>query len=118
MTSRVFIPQVPQQWDESKGRMVARFNTLDKAEKFGELVVLLDRNDDVWNPGMVIAKLDKAMATFNDNDYVLPMGSYLFMMWVSMIATSKAESVLRTLQWHQREGDYRVIETMIRRFKT
>lgn len=117
MKPRVFIPQVPQQWSESQGRMVPRFDTLDKAEKFGELIVLLDRNDDIWNPDAVLDKLEVKMLAFNDNDYVLPMGSYLFMMWTTQIATAKCSRRLQTLQWHQREVNYRVIATDVVRFK-
>lgn len=117
MTTRVYIPQVPQHFDESQGKMVTRFNTLDQAEQFGELVILLDRNDDVWNPDAVLAKLERAMRTFNDDDYILPMGSYPFMMWTAMVAMSKARNYVQHLQWHQREKNYRVITTKITRYK-
>lgn len=98
--------------------MVPRFDTLDKAEKFGELVVLLDRNDDIWSPDDCLVKLEEKMATFSDTDYLLPMGSYLFMMWATQVATAKARDYLQTLQWHQREGNYRVIKTHVKRFKS
>lgn len=115
--SRVFIPQVPQHFDDTAGKMVTRFNTLDQAEKFGELVILLDRNDDVWNPDAVLAKIERQMRGFKDTDYILPMGSYAFMMWTTMVATSHAADYLQHLQWHQREKNYRVIKTKVTRYK-
>jgi hypothetical protein len=115
--NRVFIPQVPQHFDDALQKMVTRFNTLDQAAEFGELVILLDRNDDVWNPDAVLAKLERAMRSFTDDDYILPMGSYPFMMWTAMIAMSKARNYVQHLQWHQREKNYRVITTKVTRYK-
>lgn len=115
--SKVYIPQVPQHFDTAAGKMVTRFNTLDQAEKFGELVILLDRNDDVWNPDAVLAKLERQMRSFRDTDFILPMGSYPFMMWVGMIAMSKVNDYVQHLQWHQRERSYRVVKTKVTRYK-
>lgn len=117
MTHKVFIPQVPQHFDDTKQKMVTRFDTLDQAEKFGELVILLDRNDDVWNPDAVLAKLERQMRGFKDTDYILPMGSYPFMMWTAMIAMSSVKNYMQHLQWHQREKSYRVITTKVTRYK-
>jgi len=114
MTTRVFIPQVPQHWDAAAGRMVTKFDTFDKAEEFGKLVTLLDRNDDVWNPDQTIAKLRRRMEGFDGNDFILPMGSYHFMIWTFMVAAELTPSHIQSLQWHQREQRYRVITTKVR----
>lgn len=113
MTPRVFIPQVPQHWDESKGCMVAKFDTIHKAEEFGRITILLDRNDDVWKPDVVIAKLRHELADFTDNDYLLPMGAYHFMMWAFAVAFDKVEDHVQTLHWHQNSQIYRVIRTQV-----
>lgn len=116
MTPKVYIPQVPQYFDDTLQKMVPRFDTLSQAESFGELVVLLDRNDDVWDPDEVMAKIERKMQHFTDQDYILPMGTYPFIMWTGMVAMVKAEQYVQHLQWHQRERQYRVVSLNVGKF--
>lgn len=93
--------------------MVQKFNTLDKAEAFGKVIVMMDRNDDVWNPQSCVAKLKRIMRTFSDEDYLLPMGSHHFMMWAAIVAASKIKNELQSLQWNMRNENYVVIRTKV-----
>lgn len=116
MKPRVFVPQIPTRYDTALRRTVPKFEGLDKAERFGELVVLLDRNNDVWDPAACILKLSKGLLTFSESDFLLPMGSHHFMMWTAMVLTSRKANPIRTLQtlqWHSRNEEYVVLQTAI-----
>lgn len=110
----VYVPQIARAFSKEDGRMVQKFNTLDIAEReFGKVIVMMDRNDDVWNPQACVAKLRRIMRTFSDSDYLLPMGSHHFMMWASIIAASKVKNELQTLQWNMRNEEYVLIRTKV-----
>lgn len=115
MKPRVFIPQVPTRFDQLQRRTVPKFDSFEQATKFGELVILLDRNNDVWDPDACIAKLRKGLRSFTMDDFLLPMGSHHFMMWTAMILTDFGINPLQTLQWHSRNEEYVTLVTRIGR---
>lgn len=110
--SRVFIPQVPMKIDKETSRVEQRFNTLDKLAPFGEVVVLMDRNDDVWNPDACLAKLRRGLRSFGEEDYFLAMGNHLFCIWAAIIA-SESVDVMQNLQWSPREGCYKAVKAVL-----
>jgi len=113
MRPKVYIPQVPMVYDRDKRQTVPKFDTLEQAREFGDLVILLDKNNDVWNPDACIEKLKKGLKNFTAHDYLCPMGSHHFMMWSAMILMAQRINPLQTLQWHSRNGEYVVLETRI-----
>lgn len=113
MTPRVFIPQVPTRFDPDKGKTVPKFDTLQQAEKFGKLVVLLDKNSDVWDPNSCMAKLRLGLKDFAESDFLLPMGSHHFMMWSAIAIARMGVRRLQTLQWHSRNNEYIILVTSL-----
>ena len=113
MKHRVFIPQVPTRFDPVLHRTVPKFDSLQYADKFGELVVLLDRNNDVWDPAACIAKLRLGLESFKSSDFLLPMGSHHFQIWTAMVLATRKINPLQTLQWHSRNEEYVVLTTRI-----
>lgn len=112
MKPRVFIPQVPTRFDPLQHRTVPKFDSMDQAKVFGDLVILLDRNNDVWDPQSCIAKLRRGLIDFNwEKDFLLPMGSHHFMMWSAMLLSRSPK--LNTLQWHSRNNEYVILQTVI-----
>lgn len=98
--------------DKESSRVELRFNTLDKLVEFGETVVLMDRNDDVWNPDACLAKLRRGLRSFGPEDYFLAMGNHQFCIWAAIIAAERVE-VLSSLQWNPREGRYKVVRAVL-----
>ncbi len=109
----VYVPQLARTFDKTQGRMVNKFDTLDRAEKYGTVLVMMDRNDDLWNAEACIAKLKRVMRSFSDEDFLVPMGSHHFMMWAGIIAASKVKNELQTLQWNMRNEEYVLIKTKV-----
>jgi hypothetical protein len=114
MKPRVYIPQVPTRYDPVLRRTVPKFESFDKAQEYGELVILLDRNSDVWDSDACIAKLTEGLSEFDyKKDFLLPMGSHHFMLWTAMILAASKIPNLQTLQWHSRNNEYVVIDSRV-----
>lgn len=112
--ARVYVPQIPTRYDPELRRTVPKFDTFKHAEEFGELVILLDRNNDVWDSDACIAKLQEGLLAFDyKTDFLLPMGSHHFQIWAAMILTAMKIPTLQTLQWHSRNNEYVVIDSRI-----
>ena len=110
---RVFVPQIPTRYDPVTRRTVPKFDTIQQAEVFGSLVVLLDRNNDVWDSDACIDKLRQGLKGFSQKDFLLPMGSHHFQIWTAMLLAHMDVWPLQTLQWHSRNNEYVVIESKV-----
>lgn len=106
--SNVFVTQVPMKVDEASGRMKPRFDTMDHLAEFGEVTILMDRGDDIWNPDACVAKLRRALRGYAKDDYLLAMGNFHFVMWTTAIIM-ETQDQLQTLQWDPRRQRYRSV---------
>ena len=100
-------------FNKEQYRTVPKFDTLRHAREFGELVVLLDRNSDVWDPNSCMDKLRLGLKDFSESDFLLPMGSHHFMMWSAIVIAQLGIRRLQTLQWHSRNNEYIVLVTSL-----
>lgn len=104
--SRVFIPQVPMRFDPGVGSLVPKFDTLNAAKEYGELIVLIDQPMALSSRPECIAKITKGLMDYGEGDFFLPMGSHFFMM-IAAICIANKTSRMHILEWNQRDQAYR-----------
>lgn len=98
--------------DPVTNRVERRFDSVEDLAKFGEVIVLMDRTDDVWNPDACLAKLRRGLRGFSSEDYLVAMGNHHFVMWAAIIASDRVD-VLQSLQWHPRQRCYKVVKAVL-----
>ena len=108
---RVFIPHVPMKFDPNVG-MVPKFDTLQDASDYGELIVLIDAKMAIAGRPECLAKLKHGLKNFSPEDFFLPMGSHYFMMMSAIIIASKVDDI-QILEWSTRERCYKVTRTSL-----
>lgn len=110
---RVFIPQVPQRFDKTSGEMMPAADT-SAAGKYGKVLVMLPPAAYRLNVNNQIDMLTRKMATYNENDCIVALGSPLLIGVATYIAITKCRGRLRMLSWDKQTSDYLMIDTMVR----
>lgn len=105
MTARVFIPQEPARWDSALGVQVPMMD-FTPALRYGELVTCLPPNISFHMAKPVTAALKEKMADFNEEDYLVAVGSPLAIAISAGIAFRKTGGKLNLLSWDKRERQY------------
>ena len=81
------------------------------AEKYGELVLLLEYNRQiVLSSGPTVRILKEKLKNFNDNDYLLLMGDPVAMGIATAIASDANRGKVKCLKWDKREMRYYPVE--------
>lgn len=104
----VFIVQLTHYWDGAA--LVPR--DVSSAAQFGRLVHLLSPTASPFQPAQPIKELREKLLHFSDNDYLLLMGSPVFIGLAVGIAADYNDGRVKLLQWSgkgQNPG-YTVIE--------
>lgn len=104
--SKVYIVQ-QQLMRSPDGKLVDKFRGVEKAEKFGELVYVLDPQA-FPTKGMQfhVAKMQLAMKDFTEKDYILPIGNPIFIGMAFGIACAKTNGKVRALSWSRQHQEY------------
>lgn len=76
------------------------------AMKFGAFKVLLPPGDVILSPDRCVSTLRKALKTFSDDDYILPIGDPAGMMVACHVAAEANRGVVNILRWVKRQNDY------------
>jgi len=106
--ARVFVSQQTLRKSEATGEMV-QFPVLRPAERFGEIVFLLD-----WQEAMDLSeeesiwKIRRRLADYSDDDYLLPLGSPASMVLSALLAAEVNDGRLKILQWDRDNRTYEV----------
>lgn len=114
--SRVFIPQVPMKFDPGAGMLVPKFDTLNAAKEYGELVVLIDQTMALSGRPDCIDKICRGLSDYVEGDFFLPMGSHFFMM-IAAICIANKTTAINILEWNQRDQSYRRTEVKTSQLK-
>lgn len=105
MKPRVFIPQIPMKMELGTSRLVPKFDTLDAAKEYGDLVVLVEHHLAFAGRKECIDKIVYELRDYHEDDYFLAMGSQFFMM-IAVIVLSSKVSKINMLEWSSRERQY------------
>ena len=105
----VFLVQ-DSKWVEPKtSKLQSKFD-YSAAEQYGELVELLHPSDSPFNLPVAISKLQKALAMFNDEDYLLLVGSPVLIGLAVAIAADLNDGNVNMLQWSGAKRNYVVVK--------
>ena len=100
MTRKVYIVQDQQK--RRGGERVPKFD-FSPAEKFGELVFLLDPEVSPFEDSdAVVERLHAALRDFTSDDYLLLVGNPCFIGWATAIAAVFVHGPIQQLQFSSR----------------
>ena len=102
---RVYVPQEPTRWDHATGLPIPMYD-FAPALRYGRLVVCLPPNISFHITKPVSMALREKMKDFNDDDYLIAVGSPLIIALSTHIALSINGGRLNFLTWDKREGEY------------
>lgn len=105
MRPRVFVPQIPMKMELGTSRLVPKFDTLDAAKEYGDLVVLVEHHLAFAGRKECIDKIVYELRDYRDDDYFLAMGSQFFMMIAAIVISNRVPHV-NMLEWSSRERQY------------
>lgn len=109
--SKVFVPQHLQSVvrDEVSGQVLEvrpTFNLMP-AEEYGEVVILLDNaGKKVSTVEDLLACINIGLDTFNDEDYILPIGKPAMIGMTIAIAAIRNKGKFKLLQWDKKNYCY------------
>lgn len=113
---RVFVPQIPSRRDSESRIWVPTVN-IKPAEAFGEVVVLLPPGSQFFAAKEMTRLIKQRLhdESFNETDYLLPLGSPTAMAVTAAIAARRLNGRLNILVWDGQSGTYSsyVLENLI-----
>lgn len=90
---------------ESNGDLRRKFD-LSKAEKYGDVRVLVPHGQSLVSSVPVVRQLNEQLRDFTPDDFLLPLGDPAIMAVASAIASRNTNGVLNVLKWDRRAGTY------------
>lgn len=105
----VFVPQVPSKFDDGSKLWVPTVN-MAPAEKYGEIKVMLPPGANRLHSVPLLHALREQMRDYNEHDYIVAIGDPTLIAATAVIATKKANGLLRLLKWDRMAGDYILME--------
>lgn len=109
----VYAVQQQMRFDQIKKELVPRFTSINKAERWGEIVYLLSPSAHPFNPELVLGDLHEKLSSFSDDDHLLLIGNPGLIGMATSIAAYYNEGRVRLLQWSGRHNEYTEIEAKI-----
>jgi hypothetical protein len=103
--SRVFVVQRTMKYIPEQGITAPKFD-LSKAERFGSMEYLLSPTASAFRPDSLKAELHEKLADFNDDDYLLLIGSPVLIGMSLAIAAYYNNGIVKVLQWSGKNNDY------------
>lgn len=107
--ARVYVPHVPHRFSEGAGGMMPTVD-LTKARKFGEIVVMLQPEDNILGMADKTSIISDKMSEFTAKDFFIGIGDPVLIAIVSYIAGCQADGMLRILRWDRIMRDYILVE--------
>lgn len=105
----VYVIQNHARHNKATGMMEPKYD-LSPAEKFGDLKFLLSPVTVPNAPKRVIATLRDNLQDFSDDDYLLLIGSPVFIGWAVAIAADINDGTVAMLQYSRPRKTYYVIK--------
>ena len=107
----VYIVQQQMKFDQERGELVPRFTSINKAERWGELVYLLSPSAHPFNSELVLGDLHEKLSGFRDGDHLLLIGNPGLIGMATAIAAHYNHGSVSLLQWSGKHGEYTEIST-------
>ena len=105
----VFIVQKQMFLDKSIGEFVIKFPDILKAERYGNLSVMLSPTDHPFDPVYIASEIQNAIADMTRDDYLLPVGNTTLVAIATAIVANHLEGEFKLLHWSARDNDYVVL---------
>lgn len=109
----VYVVQQQMRFDSEKGGLVPRFPSINKAERWGEIVFLLAPSAHPFEPDLVLGDMHEKLSTFGDDDHLLLIGNPGLIGMATALAAHFNEGSVKLLQWSGRHGEYTEIAARI-----
>lgn len=102
----VFVVQKQMRFNEVTGEQVPRFDTVDQAQKWGEIKYLLSPSAHPFHPEGIIKELQTKLIDYGHEDFIVLIGNPAIVGMACSIAANVNDGMVRILQWSGRDKDY------------
>lgn len=109
----VYVVQQQMKFDPVKRELVPRFQSINKAERYGNIVYVLSPSAHPFNPELVLGDIHERLSGFSDEDYLLLIGNPGIIGMCSAVAAHYNEGRVKFLQWSGRHSEYTEIAAEI-----
>ncbi len=109
----VFAVQQQMRFDADTHELVPRFTSINKAEKWGQIVYILSPSAHPFNPQLVLGDIHEKLRNFSDDDFLLLIGNPGLIGMSTAIASHYNDGRVKFLQWSGRHREYTEIVTEI-----
>jgi len=109
----VFAVQQQMRFDQVSKELVPRFTSINKAQRWGNIVFLLSPSANPFNPDLVLGDLHEKLLDFNDDDHLLLIGNPGLIGMATAIAAHYNNGNVKLLQWSGRHNEYTEIVARI-----
>ena len=109
----VFAVQQQMRFDQVRKELVPRFTSINKAERWGQIVYLLSPSAHPFNPDLVLGDMHEKLSDFSDDDHLLLIGNPGLIGMTTTIAAWYNNGSVKLLQWSGRHNEYTEIVAKI-----
>lgn len=109
----VFAVQQQMRFDQVRKELVPRFTSINKAERWGQIVYLLSPSAHPFNPDLVLGDMHEKLSDFSDDDHLLLIGNPGLIGMATTIAAWYNNGSVKLLQWSGRHNEYTEIVAKI-----
>lgn len=109
----VYAVQMQMKFDQEKGELVPRFESIEKAERWGNLVYLLSPGQHPFKADLALGDLHEKLLHFDDSDYLLLIGNPVLIGMATAIAANYNEGRVKFLQWSGKFREYSEVSAKI-----
>ena len=109
----VFAVQQQMRFDQVRKELVPRFTSINKAERWGQIVYLLSPSAHPFNPDLVLDDMHEKLSDFSDDDHLLLIGNPGLIGMATTIAAWYNNGSVKLLQWSGRHNEYTEIVAKI-----
>lgn len=102
----VYAVQRQMRFDQEQKTLVPRFTSINKAERFGEIVYLLSPSAHPFNPDIVLGDIHEKLSGYGDDDHLLLIGNPGLIGMATALAAYYNNGSVKLLQWSGRNNEY------------
>ena len=113
MDLTVFVVQQQMKFDQIRKELVPRFNSINKALRWGNIEFILSPSAHPFNPDTVLGVMHEKLSGYSDDDHLLLIGNPALIGMVTAIAAHYNGGTVKFLQWSGRHGEYTEIVAKI-----
>lgn len=109
----VYAVQQQLRFDQSQRKLVPKFNSIEKANKWGRIAYILSPSANPFHPENALGDIHNALHKFSDEDHLLLIGNPCLIGMCTAVAASQNEGRVKFLQWSGTNSEYVEIITQI-----